>query len=70
MNFDISTENSDTLHNVFHSGLSFIFKHSKLVGTSGEFSGDVVLFVVPTVIKTGHLQITGHERHPLGQAAR
>lgn len=70
MNFDISTEISDTLNNVFRSTLSFSFKHSKLVGTSGEFSGYVVLFVVPIVIKTGHLQITCHELHPLRQAAR
>jgi len=70
MNFDISTKNSDTFHNIFRSDLSFIFNHSKLAGTSAGFSGYVVLFVVPTVIKTGHLQITGHERHPLGQAAR
>jgi hypothetical protein len=58
MNFDISTKNSDTLNNVFRSGLSFSFKHSKLVGTSGEFSGYVVLFVLPTVTKTGRLQVT------------
>jgi len=70
MNFDISTKNSDTFHNVFRSDLSFIFNHSKLAGTSGEFSVYVVLFIVPTVIKTGHFQITSHERHPLRQAAR
>jgi len=25
---------------------------------------------IPTAVETGHHQITGHERHPLGQAAR
>jgi hypothetical protein len=66
----MSTKKLDTLNNVFRNGLSFSFKHSKLFDRSGEFSGYVVLFVVPTVTKTGHLQVTVHKRHPLRQGAR